>query len=68
MRGLGESSRPTTGYDKKTMAAEIHELVKGLGYQKIKLVGHDFGLMVAYSYAGQYPSEVGKLPPKRKPS
>ena len=61
MRGLGESSRPTTGYDKKTMAAEIHELVKGLGYQKINLVGHDIGLMVAYSYAAQYPSEVEKL-------
>ena len=61
MRGLGESSRPTTGYDKKTMAADIHELVKGLGYQKINLVGHDIGLMVAYSYAAQYPSEVEKL-------
>jgi pimeloyl-ACP methyl ester carboxylesterase len=61
MRGLGESSRPTTGYDKKTMAGEIHELVKGLGYQKINLVGHDIGLMVAYSYAAQYPSEVEKL-------
>jgi pimeloyl-ACP methyl ester carboxylesterase len=61
MRGLGESSRPTTGYDKKTMAADIHELVKGLGYQKITLVGHDIGLMVAYSYAAQYPSEVEKL-------
>jgi pimeloyl-ACP methyl ester carboxylesterase len=61
MRGLGESSRPTTGYDKKTMAADIHELVRGLGYEKITLVGHDIGLMVAYSYAAQYPSEVEKL-------
>jgi pimeloyl-ACP methyl ester carboxylesterase len=61
MRGLGESSRPATGYDKKTMAAEIHELVKELGYQKINLVGHDIGLMVAYSYAAQQPSEVEKL-------
>src|SRR6059036_2748722 len=41
MRGLGESSRPTTGYDKKTMAGDIHELVRGLGYEKITLVGHD---------------------------
>jgi pimeloyl-ACP methyl ester carboxylesterase len=31
MRGLGQSSRPTTGYDKKTMAADLHELVRGLG-------------------------------------
>jgi len=61
MRGLGDSSRPATGYDKKTIAADIRELVKSLGYQKIDLVGHDIGLMVAYSYAAQYPTEVEKL-------
>ena len=47
---LGEPSRPTTGYDKKTIAADIRELVRGLGYEKIPLVGHDVGLMAAYSY------------------
>jgi pimeloyl-ACP methyl ester carboxylesterase len=61
MRGLGDSSRPATGYDKKTLAVDIHELVKSLGYQKIDLVGHDIGLMVAYAYAAQYPNEVEKL-------
>ena len=61
MRGLGESSRPATGYDKKTVAADIRELVKSLGYQKVDLVGHDIGLMVAYAYAAQYPNDVRKL-------
>jgi pimeloyl-ACP methyl ester carboxylesterase len=61
MRGLGDSSRPATGYDKKTLAVDIHELVKSLGYQKINLVGHDIGLMVAYAYAAQYPNEVERL-------
>jgi pimeloyl-ACP methyl ester carboxylesterase len=61
MRGLGDSSRPATGYDKKTMAVDIHELVKSLGYKQIYLVGHDIGLMVAYAYAAQYPNEVEKL-------
>src|SRR5436309_9594530 len=61
MRGLGESSRPTAGYDKKTIARDIRELVKSLGYEKINLVGHDIGLMVAYAYSAQYPSEVDKL-------
>src|SRR5262249_51379759 len=37
MRGLGESSRPTAGYDKKTIASDIHELIKSLGYQKVDL-------------------------------
>src|SRR6185503_5689866 len=61
MRGLGDSSRPPAGYDKKTIASDIHELVKSLGYQRINLVGHDIGLMVAYAYAAQYPNEVEKL-------
>lgn len=61
LRGLGASSRPETGYDKKTAAVDIHELVKSLGYQKIFLVGHDIGLMVAYAYAAQFPAEVEKL-------
>jgi pimeloyl-ACP methyl ester carboxylesterase len=61
MRGLGDSSKPATGYDKKTIAQDIHELVKSLGGEKINLVGHDIGLMAAYSYAAQYPNEVGKL-------
>ena len=61
MRGLGDSSRPQAGYDKKTIANDIHELVKSLGYEKIDLVGHDIGLMVAYSYAAQNPNEVEKL-------
>src|SRR5215831_3951022 len=61
MRGLGESARPEGHYDKKTIAADIHELLKSLGYTRIDLVGHDIGLMVAYAYAAQYPNEVEKL-------
>jgi pimeloyl-ACP methyl ester carboxylesterase len=61
IRGLGDSSRPEAGYDKKTAAVDIHELVKSLGYGQIDLVGHDIGLMVAYAYAAQYPNEVEKL-------
>src|SRR5262250_3161447 len=67
MRGLGESSRPAAGYDKKTIAVDIHELVKSLGYTKIDLVGHDIGLMVAYAYAAQYPNEVGRLACSKHP-
>src|SRR5215469_7947993 len=45
--GLGESGRKTAGYDKKSLAADIHALVKQLGYSRINLAGHDIGLMVA---------------------
>jgi len=61
LRGAGSSDKPESGYDKKTMAQDIHALVRSLGYPKIKLVGHDIGLMVAYAYAAQYPDEVESI-------
>ena len=61
LRGMGESDKPDSGYDKKTMAVDIHELVKKLGYSNIDLAGHDIGLMVAYAYAAQFGPEVKKL-------
>src|SRR5262245_42521929 len=35
MRGLGGSSRPDSGYDKKTIATDIHDLIKSLDYRTI---------------------------------
>lgn len=61
LRGAGSSSKPEGGYDKKTMAQDIHALVESLGYPKVKIVGHDIGLMVAYAYAAQYPDEVESI-------
>ena len=61
LRGAGNSERPQGGYDKKTMAKDIWELVHQLGYKQVSLVGHDIGLMVAYAYAAQYPTEVSKV-------
>jgi pimeloyl-ACP methyl ester carboxylesterase len=59
--GIGDSSIPTDGLDMKTAAIRIHALVKSLGVEKARVVGHDIGLMVAYAYAAQFPSEVEKL-------
>jgi pimeloyl-ACP methyl ester carboxylesterase len=59
--GVGESGRKDSGYDKKSLAADIHGLMKSLGDTSINLAGHDIGLMVAYAYAAQYGKEVKKL-------
>jgi len=60
--GLGGSSpMPTDVYDMKTVAQRLHEMVKRLGYTRIRLVGHDIGMMAVYAYAAQYPDEVQKL-------
>jgi pimeloyl-ACP methyl ester carboxylesterase len=61
LRGLGDSSKPSTGYDGKTVAEDIHQLVTQLGFKTIFLVGHDIGSFVAYPYAAAHPSEVKRL-------
>ena len=61
LRGAGDSAKPMDGYDKKTMAQDIHELVTSLGFDKATIVGHDIGLMVAYAYAAQYPGETERV-------
>jgi len=59
--GIGDSDIPAHGLDMKSAAITIHDLAKSLGVQKAEVVGHDIGLMVAYAYAAQFPSEVTKL-------
>jgi len=61
LRGAGDSSKPESGYDKKNLALDVHEIVRQLKIDKIQVVGHDIGLMVAYAYAAQYPSETSKV-------
>ena len=61
MRGLGDSEKPQTGYDTKTLAEDIYQLVKKLGYSKIYLVAHDWGGPVAYSYAAAHREDVRKM-------
>lgn len=59
--GIGESSVPADGLDMKTAGTRMHDFVKSLGIDKAEVVGHDIGLMVAYAYAAQFPSETSKL-------
>lgn len=61
MRGCGASEKPYDGYDKVTVATDLHELVHALGHKQIILVGHDMGGQVAYPYAATWPDEVGAL-------
>jgi pimeloyl-ACP methyl ester carboxylesterase len=59
--GIGDSAIPAEGMDMKTAAIRIHDLARSLNVQKAEVVGHDIGLMVAYAYAAQFPTEVEKL-------
>lgn len=55
IRGMGASGKPAGGYDKKTMAADIHALMRRLGLRRAHIVGHDIGAQVAHSFAANHP-------------
>jgi pimeloyl-ACP methyl ester carboxylesterase len=61
LRGIGRSSIPASGYDKKTQAGDIRAVVEALGHDKTAVVAHDIGNMVAYAYTATYPDKVERL-------
>jgi pimeloyl-ACP methyl ester carboxylesterase len=58
LRGMGLSSHPEGGYDKKTQAGDVVRVLDSLKIQKTDLVTHDIGNMVGYAFAAQYPDRV----------
>ncbi|MBK0024941.1 alpha/beta hydrolase [Stenotrophomonas sp. S48] len=61
LRGYGETEKPATGYDKRTMAQDIVALLDTLGIDKVALVGHDRGARVATRLAKDHPQRVDRL-------
>jgi pimeloyl-ACP methyl ester carboxylesterase len=61
LRGMGLSSHPPGGYDKKTQAADIATVLDALKIDKVALVTHDIGNMVGYAFAAEYPARVTKF-------
>lgn len=61
LRGYGYSDKPPVGYDKRTMATDIQELAKLLGYPRIAVVGHDRGARVGLRLARDHPALVSRL-------
>jgi pimeloyl-ACP methyl ester carboxylesterase len=61
MRGLGDTSRPLLGYDNRTVAGDVIELLDLLGVTDFSLVGHDWGGPVAFAAMLLAPNRVKKL-------
>jgi pimeloyl-ACP methyl ester carboxylesterase len=61
LRGMGLSSHPEAGYDKKTQGRDVARVLDALKIQRADVVAHDIGNMVAYAFAGQYPQRVVRL-------
>ncbi len=61
LRGMGLSSKPAGGFDKKTQAADIAGVLDKLEIDRADLVTHDIGNMVGYAFAAQYPNRVTRF-------
>lgn len=62
LRGLGDSSRPAEGYDKKTVAEDVWRLARErLGFERFFVVGHDWGGPTAFALAVAHPEAVRRL-------
>ncbi len=61
LRGIGQTSRPATGYDSRTRAADAAGLLHHLGFEQASVMGHDIGMEVALMTALAYPQLVRKL-------
>ncbi|MGO9046295.1 MAG: alpha/beta fold hydrolase [Xanthobacteraceae bacterium] len=60
LRGMGLSTHPPGGYDKKTQAADIAHVLDQLNIQRADFVTHDIGNMVGYAFAAQFPERVSR--------
>jgi pimeloyl-ACP methyl ester carboxylesterase len=61
LRGLGLSSKPSGGYDKKTQSGDIAHVLDVLGVERADFVTHDIGNMVGYAFAAAYPDRVRRF-------
>lgn len=61
LRGLGPSSKPAGGFDKKNRAGDVRGVLDALGVQRADVVAHDIGNMVAYLFVAQSPERVRRL-------
>jgi haloacetate dehalogenase len=61
LRGYGDTEKPAAGYDKRTMATDIHQLMQHLGIDKIALIGHDRGARVATRFAKDFRQSIDRL-------
>jgi len=58
LRGMGLSSHPDNGYEKKAQAQELARVLDSLSIGPFALVTHDIGNMVGYALAAQYRKRV----------
>ncbi|MDB5475625.1 MAG: alpha/beta hydrolase [Phenylobacterium sp.] len=61
LRGMGLSSKPAGGFDKKTQAGDVAGVLDALRVDRADLITHDIGNMVGFAFAAQYPQRVPRF-------
>ena len=61
LRGLGLSSKPASGFDKKTQAGDVAGVLAALRIEQTDLVTHDIGNMVGFAFAALHPDRVKRF-------
>jgi pimeloyl-ACP methyl ester carboxylesterase len=61
LRGYGQTDKPRTGYDGKTLAFDIVHLIDAKAGGRAHLIGHDWGGAIAYHVAALHPERVDRL-------
>jgi pimeloyl-ACP methyl ester carboxylesterase len=61
LRGLGLSSKPSGGFDKKTQAEDVDGVLRSLGVRQADVVAHDIGNMVAFQFAARHPEKMRRM-------
>lgn len=61
LRGYNDTEKPPTGYDIKNLLRDIEGLIKGLGYERAIIIGHDWGGALAWAFASRYASMTEQL-------
>lgn len=61
LRGMGLSAKPPSGYDKKTQGKDVAGVLDAMKVERVDVIGHDIGNMVAFAFVAQYPTRVKKF-------
>lgn len=61
LRGHGDSDKPRSGYALADYARDLLLLLDSLGLEKVDLVGHSMGSLIAQLFAARFAERVGRL-------
>jgi pimeloyl-ACP methyl ester carboxylesterase len=61
LRGYNDSDKPASGYDIDTLTQDLRGLLEHFGSEKVSLVAHDWGGLIAWNWAQKFPQQIRQL-------